>query len=333
MPKRIRGNCLTGETPCPLGGTLSAESALVKPLTGQRATRAGLTCRPIDKTHGVLLTGRRVPLDGQRVRLGSSFHIPAEPGTVLEKFLDAPTMQACIPGCTHLERPDPSHFRGRLTNEIAHVRFEAAFTVEITELSPPHTVRAVLTGEDVRLGSSLKVDASLDVAPAGDGADVTYAMELAMWGRLGRMGEAIFRHRTVEVEKEFLQAFARACAGEDATGGAPSHAATAPARQAAVAIPVPPGVLCEPAPLVAGAVSAPSVSALPGVPVPVSAASPSTPADAAAAAIASLRPISDTSRASRGTSTGWPAAAIAVVGAVAALVALRRVHLARKTDR
>jgi carbon monoxide dehydrogenase subunit G len=286
------------------------------------------------------LTGHDVSLDGQEVKLGSSFHVPAEPATVLEKFLDAPTMLACIPGCTELERPDEAHFRGRLTNEIAHVRFDAAFSVEITELSPPHTVRAVLTGEDARLGSSLKVDASLDVAPAGSGSDVTYAMELAMWGRLGRMGEAIFRRRTVEVEKEFLQTFARACAGEDVTAGASARTTGAHGRQAMVAVPAPPGVLHEPAPLAAGAVSAPAVSALPGVPSPVastngsraSTVAPVAPADAAAAAVASLRPISDGAGAPLGRLTGRSIAAV-VVGAVAALVVLRRVLLARKAGR
>ncbi|TQM11035.1 CoxG family protein [Pseudonocardia kunmingensis] len=274
------------------------------------------------------------------MKLGSSFHVPAEPATVLEKFLDAPTMLACIPGCTELERPDEAHFRGRLTNEIAHVRFDAAFSVEITELSPPHTVRAVLTGEDARLGSSLKVDASLDVAPAGGGSDVTYAMELAMWGRLGRMGEAIFRRRTVEVEKEFLQAFARACAGEDVTAGASARTNGAPGRQVLAAVPAPAGVLHEAAPLAAGAVTAPAVSALPGVPVPVAStngsrgvtAAPVAPADAAAAAVASLRPISDGAGAPLGSLTGRSVAAV-VVGAVAALVVLRKVLLARKAGR
>src|SRR4051812_19576043 len=111
-------------------------------------------------------------------------------------------MRACIPGCTELERPDAMHFRGRLTNEIAHVRFDAVFAVEITELVAPNRVRAVLSGEDSRLGSSLKVDAELDVVAAGDGSDVSYAMDLAMWGRLGRLGESIFRRRTAEVEKQ-----------------------------------------------------------------------------------------------------------------------------------
>jgi carbon monoxide dehydrogenase subunit G len=290
------------------------------------------------------LTGHFVSLDGQEVKLGSSFHVPAEPGTVLDKFLDAPTMRACIPGCTELERPDESHFRGRLTNEIAHVRFDAVFSVEITELVPPHTVRAVLTAEDTRLGSSLKVNAALDVVAAGDGSDVTYAMELAMWGRLGRMGESIFRRRTAEVEEQFLQAFARACAGEDVAMAA-AGPAPAPARSLQVTGSAPLGPsAAEPVPLAPGAVSAPAMSALPGVPFPVVGAAPldggpaarrATPAEAAAAAVASMRRISEEpSPSPLDALTRRPTARAGAVAALAALVVvLTRVLNSRKARR
>jgi carbon monoxide dehydrogenase subunit G len=283
------------------------------------------------------LTGRDVSLDGHTVKLGSSFHVPAEPRTVLEKFLDAPTMRACIPGCAELERPDESHFRGRLTNEIAHVRFDAVFSVEIIELVAPHSVRAVLTGEDSRLGSSLKINAALDVEEAGDGSDVTYAMELAMWGKLGRMGESILRRRTVEVEKQFLQAFARACTGEDVTTA--TGAPTASGPLVAVVDPVPSRPPDAPVTLAPGAVSAPAMSALPGVPLPAGRASlavasvltRATSAEAAAAAVASMRPIADDSaRSTLDALTRRPTAVAGAVTILAALIVLGRGLISRK---
>jgi carbon monoxide dehydrogenase subunit G len=192
------------------------------------------------------------------MQLGSTFRVPADPVTVFEKFLDAPTMQACIPGCEELVRTDETHFSGRLVNTIAHVRFNAAFSAEIEELDPPREVRAVLKGEDMKLGSSLKLNATLTVRPDGDGSTVSYAMDMALWGKLGRMGESIFRRRTAEVERQFVAAFSEACTRgvplaapvEVVPAGTPSDAA-APAttghpapvvmavRPAPVAVPVP----------------------------------------------------------------------------------------------
>lgn len=147
------------------------------------------------------------------MKMSSSFSVPEESVKVFELFLDAPTMRSCIPGCHELVRVDDTHYSGRLVNEIAHVRFDAAFSVEIVGLELPHEVRAVLKGEDRRLASSLKVDAALQVRPEGAASMVTYSMEIAMWGKLGRMGESIFRRTTVEVERQFVEAFTRACDG------------------------------------------------------------------------------------------------------------------------
>lgn len=201
------------------------------------------------------------------MRLGSTFSVPAESDRVFELFLDPQVMQACIPGCRELVRVDQSHYTGTLTNEIAHVRFNATFSAEIVSIEVPREVRAVLKGEDRKLASSLQLDATLTVEPDGSSSHVTYAMEMALWGRLGRMGESIFRRRTAEVEKQFVEAFSRACQG------LPLEQAPAGAAQRPTA-----AVITKPAAAAAeGEDAAESVSAVP-------ATSPLSPAKAAAAA-------------------------------------------------
>lgn len=147
------------------------------------------------------------------MKIASTFTVPVDSQRVFDLFLDPDTMAACIPGCEELVRVDERHYSGRLVNEIAHVRFNASFSAEIVDLDPPREVRAVLKGEDRRLGSSLKLDAVLGVRPNGDGSEVNYSMELALWGKLGRMGESIFRRRTAEVEKQFVEKFTQICTG------------------------------------------------------------------------------------------------------------------------
>jgi hypothetical protein len=156
------------------------------------------------------------------MRIGSTLTIPAEPSQVFERFLDPDTMRACIPGCAELVRLDDQHYRGLLVNEIAHVRFSASFAAEITEIQPPSKVRAVLTGEDRKLGSSLKINATLQVAPEGDASLVSYEMDIALWGKLGRLGEPIVRRRSVEVERQFSAAFADAVLGRAPAAAAPA---------------------------------------------------------------------------------------------------------------
>lgn len=151
-------------------------------------------------------------------------------------FLDPDSMRACIPGCAELVRVDETHYRGRLVNEIAHVRFSAGFSAEITGMRENEEVRAVLRGEDKRLGSSIRIDALLTVRPDGAAASaVSYDLDLAIRGKIGRLGESIIRRRSAEVERQFVEAFARVCAGGPEAAGAPAATGQPAAAQTAPA--------------------------------------------------------------------------------------------------
>lgn len=183
------------------------------------------------------------------MKLASQFPVPAPPERAFELFLNPDVMRTCIPGCEELVRVDDVTFRGRLVNVIAHVRFNAGFSVTMTAVEPPAKVVAVLKGEDHRLGSSIKMDAVLTLEPDGRGSIVGYEMELALWGKLGRLGEPIVRKRTAEVEKQFVRAFAEACGGapvpatasaaSSATGSSAAASPAASHRLAAVPSPAP----------------------------------------------------------------------------------------------
>lgn len=150
------------------------------------------------------------------MKLGSSFVVPAGQDRVFRHFLDPDTMRVSIPGCAELIKSDDKNYRGKLVNEIAHVRFSAGFSGEITELTEPSEVRALLKGEDHKLGSSIKIDAVLAVRPdGGESSKVDYSLDVAIWGKIGRLGESIVRRRSQEVEREFVAAFTEICtAGE-----------------------------------------------------------------------------------------------------------------------
>ncbi|MEQ3551822.1 SRPBCC domain-containing protein [Pseudonocardia nematodicida] len=228
------------------------------------------------------------------MRLASSFPVPAAADKVVALFLDPETMRSCIPGCEELTRTDDSHYAGRLVNEVAHVRFTARFTAEITSVThgqdgDPAVVVAVLRGEDRRLGSTIRMDATLTVTPRttpqdGDAAEVGYEFELAVRGKLGRLGEAVIRRRTAEVERQFAEALTAVCAGrpvprrgEDAGGhddGPGSGAGEPPAAGPAAAA----GSSAVGSVAVAGAATPSASGVHSGTGDPVPGSSPAVPA-------------------------------------------------------
>ena len=154
------------------------------------------------------------------MKLSSQFDLPAAPDKVVALFFDPATMRECLPGCEELEQVDDKTYRGVLTNEIAHVKFKAGFSAVITSVeeladgSGAFVVNAVLKGEDRRLGSTIKVDARMTISPVGEESRVGYELELAMWGKLGRLGESVIRRSSVEVERQFSEALAAVCEGK-----------------------------------------------------------------------------------------------------------------------
>jgi carbon monoxide dehydrogenase subunit G len=145
------------------------------------------------------------------MKLSSQFSVPATPERVFPLFLDPDVMRRCIPGCEELLRVDEMNFRGRLVNVVAHVRFNATFSARVESIDPPHLVTAVLKGEDNRLGSSIKIDALLGVRSVDETASlVDYELDVALWGKLGRLGESIVRRRTAEVQEQFVERFSAA---------------------------------------------------------------------------------------------------------------------------
>lgn len=172
------------------------------------------------------------------MKLSSQFTVPAAPERVFPLFLDADVMRDSIPGCAELVRADDETYRGRLENVIAHVRFNARFSATIVSIDSPHEVKALLTGEDRKLGSSIKIDATLSVRPDPAGSLVGYEMEMALWGKIGRLGEAIVRRRSVEIERQFVERFSAACTEQAAASGASvPDAADKPLDTASVAAP------------------------------------------------------------------------------------------------
>ncbi|MGH3366734.1 MAG: CoxG family protein [Nocardioidaceae bacterium] len=164
------------------------------------------------------------------MKMQSQFTVPSAPERVFPLFLDPAVMRTCIPGCEELERVDDKTFRGRLVNVVAHVRFNATFSAHLESIEEPRQVKALLKGEDNRLASSIKVDALLGVQPDPAGSLVGYEMELALWGKLGRLGESVVRRRTAEVEDHFVKYFSAAATGTPietlATTGLPQEPST-----------------------------------------------------------------------------------------------------------
>jgi uncharacterized protein len=142
------------------------------------------------------------------MRITSQFSVSARRGVVWQALLDPAVLLESIPGCEDLVVLDDSRFRGRLVTSVAHVHLAVGITATISERVPPERLTAVIEGEDTLLASALRVDAALTLAEEpGAETTVSYTLDVALRGRLGRLGEPIFRRKARDMEAEFAQRF------------------------------------------------------------------------------------------------------------------------------
>ena len=136
----------------------------------------------------------------------SSFSVQAPQQRVWDFLIDPTQMVACVPGCSKVEQVGENTYRATMTAKVAYITFSAATEVTITRMDPPRELESVARGEDKRLGSNVQISATLRLTPRDDGGtEVAYRADVSLWGKLGTLGEPIFRQKATQTGREFAQ--------------------------------------------------------------------------------------------------------------------------------
>ncbi len=136
----------------------------------------------------------------------SSFAVQAPPQKVWDFIVDPTQMVGCVPGCSKVEQTGENTYRATMSAKVAYITFSANTEVTITRLDPPRELESVAKGEDKRLGSNVQIAATLRLTPQADGAtEVAYRADVSLWGKLGTLGEPVFRQKATQMGKEFAQ--------------------------------------------------------------------------------------------------------------------------------
>ena len=103
-----------------------------------------------------------------------------------------------------MERDADNSYRATMSAKVAYITFSATTEVAITRMDPPHELESVARGEDKRLGSNVQIAATLRLNPQADGStELAYRADVSLWGKLGTLGEPIFRQKATQMGREF----------------------------------------------------------------------------------------------------------------------------------
>jgi carbon monoxide dehydrogenase subunit G len=108
----------------------------------------------------------------------------------------------CIPGCTDLREVSPGKYAAKLTNRVGPISLTFDVTVELTKVEAPSAIDAVVSGNAP--GGRLTATATVRLE-AVDAATtkVSYTVDLSLAGKLGGIGQPVFRSKSDELSKKF----------------------------------------------------------------------------------------------------------------------------------
>ncbi|TAM60113.1 hypothetical protein EPN52_05985 [bacterium] len=110
----------------------------------------------------------------------------------------------CIEGCRDLQERGDGTYAARIEAQIAFLRMTFNVTVALARVEPPHVLEARITGSPANLAGKVDARATLTLEPVDAGeTDVTYALDLSLAGKLGGMGESVFRAKAKEYGDRF----------------------------------------------------------------------------------------------------------------------------------
>jgi carbon monoxide dehydrogenase subunit G len=117
---------------------------------------------------------------------------------------DPQRLARCIPGCRDLRELDPGRYEAVLATKVAFITLSFKVTIEVIRIDPPQAIDARISGDAIGLAGRVTAAAGLQLSDAGErGTAIAYAADIALTGRLGGVGESVFRAVSAQLAREF----------------------------------------------------------------------------------------------------------------------------------
>ena len=110
----------------------------------------------------------------------------------------------CIPGCHDLRELSPDRYTAVLTSQVAFMKLSFNVTIDVTRIDAPETLEAKITGDAVGLAGHVVATARLNLEETGERrTTLRYATEVGLTGRLGGLGQPVFKATSAKMAREF----------------------------------------------------------------------------------------------------------------------------------
>jgi carbon monoxide dehydrogenase subunit G len=141
------------------------------------------------------------------MKFSGQFTVPAERPAVFERLLDPLTLANCVDGVRDIEPIDDRNYRAVLETKLAYIRFRFAIDMELTEIDNPSRIVVRAVGSPLGVVGRIVAEAEARLEEREGETVVSYELDMSVAGKLGSIGQPVFRSKAKEMENRFVQKF------------------------------------------------------------------------------------------------------------------------------
>jgi uncharacterized protein len=131
--------------------------------------------------------------------------LPAPREKVFAAMQNAPFFASCVEGVRDLKEIDATHYDAVLETKVAYMTFTFKVSVEVTRLAPPDRIEAKIEGTPLGVVGRFTAVSTTDLIEAGNETLVKYSIDANLTGKLGSMGQPVFKSKAKDMEKKFAE--------------------------------------------------------------------------------------------------------------------------------
>ncbi len=133
---------------------------------------------------------------------------------VYKAVRDARFFASCIDGVRDLQEIKPDTYSAVFETKVAYMKFSFKVTVEVVRADEPRTIEAKVEGTPLGIVGRLTATSLTTLTEVGDETKIDYAVDAALTGKLGSLGQPVLRSKAKEMERQFAARLAAAFADQ-----------------------------------------------------------------------------------------------------------------------
>jgi carbon monoxide dehydrogenase subunit G len=150
------------------------------------------------------------------MKFSGEIRVKAPRADVFKALRDARFFASCIDGVRDLEEIAPDRYAAVFETKVAYMKFNFKVTVEVARADPPREIEAKVEGAPLGIVGRMTATSLTTLTEAGDDTVIAYAVEAALTGKLGSLGQPVLRSKAKEMERQFAARMQAAFEGSEA---------------------------------------------------------------------------------------------------------------------